>query len=338
MMDKLQQEAILGAAVGQLNLLDGLTAKVAPNAEGDIVHVQYGPFDTPFRVVAKAEPGDPFGRVLIAQYVKQRQAETLKNQGVNFIDTLGNAYLRGPNFLLWVTGRTPERLHRTDLPHQAPPQVELLNRAFEPKGLQVVFALLCRPDTVALPYRAVGRLADVAHGTVGHVVNDLEALGFVARGPVPKGKKRGPRKLVNMAGLLEEWAQVFAKTVRHRHLLGRYRGVPLDDAGKLRWADYGAQLGGEFAADAVTQYLHPETLTLYIADERPGPGLLRDLRLQPDPTGPIEILRKFWMFDAPVADHTGLVPLPLVYADLVALGGPRRLETAGMVRERILAD
>jgi hypothetical protein len=32
------------------------------------------------------------------------------------------------------------------------------------------------------------------------------------------------------------------------------------------------------------------------------------------------------------------VPLPLVYADLLAIGGARCLETADQVRERILAD
>jgi hypothetical protein len=345
-MDILYVQADLERAVGQLNLLDGLTATVAREREGDVLRVRYGPIQTDFRIVTQTDRDNPFDKVLVLGRVKTDEAEALADQQVNFLDTLGNAYLRGPNFLLWVTGR--KRLQRTHLDefdyhgaapgHQPTAQVELANRAFEPKGMQVVFVLLCQPDAVALPYRELARLADVAHGTVGHVINDLEALGYVAYGPPPKGKKRGPRKLVNHAGLLDEWARIFAKTVRHRYLIGRYRGIPLDAVGTCQWADYGAQLGGEFAADAITHYLQPETLTLYIDGERPGATLFRELRLQPHPGGPIEILRKFWNFDAADPDQRQLVPLPLVYADLLAIGGARCRETAGQVRERIQAD
>lgn len=345
-MDKLQAKPDLETAVEQLSLLDGLTATVLQEREGDVLRVRYGPIQTDFRIVTQPGLGNPFGQVLIRRRVRPGAAERYKNQHVNFMDTLGNAYLRGPNFLLWVAGqKRPQRIHLDALAyreaaigHQPIVQTGLANRAFEPKGMQVVFVLLCQPDAVALPYRELAGLADVAHGTVGHVINDLEALGYVAHGPAPKGKKRGPRKLVNHAGLLDEWARIFAKTVRHRYLIGRYRGAPLDAVGARQWADYGAQLGGEFAADAITHYLQPETLTLYIDGDKPGAPLLRDLRLQPDPDGPIELLRKFWRFDAAGPEQRQLAPLPLVYADLLAIGGARCLETAAQVRDRILAD
>ena len=345
-MDILYVQGDLEKAVEQLNLLDGLTAAVGQERDGDVLRVRYGPIQTDWRIVTQPDRDNPFNQVLVLDRVRTDEAKAFKNRRINFLDTLGNAYLRGPNFLLWVTGRKrPQRAPPDELAYQEAAcgqqpadQPVLANRAFEPKGMQVVFVLLCRPDTVALPYRELAGLADVAHGTVGHVINDLEALGYVAHGPAAQGRKRGPRRLVNHAGLLDEWARIFAKTVRHRYLIGRYRGVPLDDLGTHQWADYGAKIGGEFAADAITHYLQPETLTLYIDGDRPGAPLLRDLRLQPDPDGPIEILRKFWKFDMADPDQRQLAPLPLVYADLLAIGGTRCLETAGQVRERILAD
>lgn len=345
-MDKLQTRTDLDVAVEQLNLLDGLAALTVHEPHGDVLRIRYGPTQTDFRVVTQPGEAKPFDHVLVLRETRPAEAENLKNHNVNFVDALGNAYLRGPNFLLWVTGRTPlpreirpgEARRRNQEPRQeARTPTALVNRAFEPKGMQVVFVLLCQPHTVALPYRELARLADVAHGTVGHVINDLEALGYVAHGPAPAGRKAGPRKLLNQAGLLDEWARIFAKTVRHRYLIGRYTGLPLDAVGTRQWAGYGAQLGGEFAADAVTHYLQPETLTLYLDGDRPGAALLRDLRLRPDPGGPIELLQKFWKFDEAETELPGLAPLPLVYADLMTIGGARCLETADQVRRKILA-
>lgn len=345
-MDKLRERADLETAVEQLNLLDGLTATCVQEQDGNVLRVRYGHIQTDFRILTQPERENPLGQVLLLRRAKPDEAEHYKNQKINFVDTLGNAYLRGPNFLLWVTGRTqPQRAYPDalaclagDLGNAPATPAALINRAFEPKGMQVVFVLLCQPKTVALPYRELAGLADVAHGTVGHVINDLEALGYVAHGPAPRERKRGPRRLVNRAGLLDEWARIFAKTVRHRYLIGRYRGLPLDAVGTRQWNDYGGQLGGEFAADAITHYLRPETLTLYIDGDRPTAALLRDLRLQPDPGGPIELMQRFWRLDVAEKDHRGLVPLPLIYADLMTIGGARCLETADQIREEILAD
>ncbi len=46
-----------------------------------------------------------------------------------------------------------------------------------------------------------------------------------------------------------------------------------------------------------------------------------------DPDGDIEILAKFWDFEDEWRGR-GLAPLPLVYADLIATGDPRNIETA----------
>lgn len=47
----------------------------------------------------------------------------------------------------------------------------------------------------------------------------------------------------------------------------------------------------------------------------------------------MEILKHFWHFNE---DRAGLTPAPLVYADLLATGETRCLETADKIHEQIL--
>jgi hypothetical protein len=80
----------------------------------------------------------------------------------------------------------------------------------------------------------------------------------------------------------------------------------------------------------MTKYLQPGTATLY-ADEI-DPKLLIDLKLQLDPKdGNVEVLRRFW---TQPGQEPGIAPLPLVYADLLATGDARCIETAKLLHEQ----
>jgi len=74
-------------------------------------------------------------------------------------------YLEGPGLLVWVVGQ--------------PRPIELTQRRFRalhPAGLQITFALLCRPNLIQTNYREIARAANVALGSVGPAVKDLEAV------------------------------------------------------------------------------------------------------------------------------------------------------------------
>jgi hypothetical protein len=72
------------------------------------------------------------GTLLITQFVPAPVAEQLRHHRIPFVDLAGNAWLQTPEFLVWVTGRKPATVVRA---HPAP-------RAFQPGGLQLIFALL----------------------------------------------------------------------------------------------------------------------------------------------------------------------------------------------------
>lgn len=252
--------------------------------------------------------------LLVADYVTPPLAEELRKRGVEFIDAAGNAFLNQPPLLVWIKGQRPRQ--RVVEPKEG--------RAFTASGLQVLFALLCRPGIVGRPYREIAQLAGVAHGTIGWVMGDLLQNGFLA-------KVGGRRRLLQAERLLQDWAPAYARILRPKLHLGRFRADVKTDIAGIDPGPYGYVLGGEVAEARLTQHLRPATLTLY------GPGinkrLVVDLRLTPDPEGNVELLRRFWNFDT---EPAGVAPLPLVYADLLALGDPRCVEAANLVHERIV--
>lgn len=262
--------------------------------------------------------------LLVTDYVTPPMAERLREAGVEFLDGAGNAYLNQPPLLVWVKGQRPAEK----------PVAPEVGRAFQPGGLQVLFALLGDPAALNLPYRELARRAQVAHGTVGWVMADLQRLGFVRDTP----GKRGTRRLFDGRRLLMQWAEAYARLLRPRMLVGRYHVETLDGWEKWPLAEHGALWGGEPAAAIATGYLRPGELTLY-AKKLPG-KLAAQLRFakeaEPGRKAVVEVRRQFWDFPGD-ARLPGLVPPLLIYADLLATGDGRCIETARMIHDEYLA-
>jgi len=255
--------------------------------------------------------------LLITDYVTPQLADQLRDHGVNFLDTAGNAFLKRPPTLVWVKGMRPTEA----------PVAPNAGRAFQATGLQVVFALLCQPEWVNRPYREIARLAGVAHGTVGNVMDDLTQAGFVF------DLGRANRRLRNTARLADNWAEAYARTLRPKLLLGRYHTPDRNGWKTLEPGRYQALFGGETAAARLDANLIPGIITLYV-DDIPK-RLLADQQLRKDPEGTVELRRRFWHFE-PNADVPDLVPPLLIYADLLATGDARCFEAADRLRERAL--
>lgn len=261
--------------------------------------------------------------LLVADHITPDMADNLREQGRAFLDAAGNAYLRQPNALVWVSGR--KRVIKTEAPQ--------VGRAFQPTGLQVLFALLCHPEWVNLPYRDLALRAGVAHGTVGWVMPDLQQQGFVA----DLNGKRGTRRLYEGERLLALWADAYARQLRPRTLVHRYYVRALEGWQDWPVAQHGAQWGGEPAAALLTHYLKPGELTIY-AEKLPGVLAARYKFLKEpevDHKAVVDMRRRFW--DFPGEAVAPCVPPVLVYADLLATGDARCLETAKRLYEEHIA-
>lgn len=252
--------------------------------------------------------------ILVADHVTPQMAETLRARNIAFVDAAGNTFLKQGTLLVWIEGRRPKAEARV---------TGLGGRAFQASGLRVLFALICNPKIIDAPYREIARQARVAHGTVGWVMAELPRTGFLAT----QGRRR---ILQNRERLLQLWAEHYPRVLRPKLQLGRYRARDLDWWTTFDPKKFGAEFGGEIAGGRMTNYLRPGTATLYV--EKIDPRLLIDLKLQIDVReGNVEVLQRFWTQPGP---QPGIVPLPLVYADLMATGNARCAETAMIVHEQ----
>jgi hypothetical protein len=255
--------------------------------------------------------------ILVTRHVTPQMAERLKTMDIAFIDMAGNGYINDPPIFIYVTGNK-----RRDMPAK-----NITGRAFRPTGLKVVFALLCQPEIVAAPYRDIVKATNVAQGTVGWVMADLKRQNFL----VDRGKHG--RKLVNGAKLLDTWVEMYARELRPRLFIDKYKTKKNDWWKNIDWRQTTVRLGAESAAAVLTDYLKPETITVYVP-EAINQFLLMH-HLEKDPNGNVELFQKFWDFDYPW-DYGGIAPPLLVYADLMATGNDRNIETARIIHDKFI--
>lgn len=258
--------------------------------------------------------------LLMADYVTPAMADTLRERRIPFLDAAGNAYLEQPGMLIWVKGQRPA----------APVVAPTTGRAFQPTGLQVVFTLLCNPQWINLPYRELAQRAGVAHGTVGWVVPDLEQQGFAAK---LKGK-RGTRRLFRREELLAQWVDAYARHLRPRLLLERYYAPTIEDWKKWPIAAQDALWGEEPAGALLTGHLRPGALTIYALKVPAILAARQKLTKAPElgRTARVDLRRKFWNFQDENRARP-IAPPILVYADLLATGDARCIETAKLLHE-----
>src|SRR5271166_3154322 len=278
------ERRILNTAVTALGRTTGITVRIRPaaarkdDAAGALVEIgtdgrkhcfsaevkQVDRFATPamLKVRSKASPEPP---LLVAPYITREVAERCRQLHLPFIDTAGNAYLEGPGLLVYVIGNNKPIEVRQD--HF---------RALNPAGLQIAFALACQPTLVQTTYREIAARAGVALGTVGPVIKDLEARGYLRF-------QRGPdRKLLDPERMVEEWVTHYPVALRPKLNPRRFQA----DTERLRQADLlhqKAYWGGEPAAEKLTRYLKPAQFTIYARE--PIAKLIAAGRMRADPTG-----------------------------------------------------
>ena len=253
--------------------------------------------------------------LLVTGFATPELADECRKLGLPFIDTAGNLYLRTANYLADVRGKArPDHAFKNEY------------RANKPAGLKITFALLCRPELADAKYREIAKFAQVALGAIGPVLNDLAQRAYLRKGKLAN-------TLVKRKELLNEWVTYYPANLRPTLHPQRYQA----DRTLLLQTDlgqFGAYWGGEYAAEQLTHYLKAERFTIYAQGAAP-PGLMTKARMRLATDGNTEILRAFWHPEL-VEQPAKTVPTLLVYADLMATGDPRNLETAKEFYERFL--
>lgn len=271
----------------------------------------------------------PEKALFVADYINANMGERLKEAGIQYLDAVGNAYIQQPPIVIYIKGNKPKETVRKDR--------DKTGRAFQPTGMKVVLAFLKDEALINAPYREIADQAGVALGTVGWVIGDLVAQGFIL-----EGTNKNKRTLADFDRLLDKWVEEYPHKLKNKHTLGVFT---TDNPGWWKNVDLkktGAQWGGEIAAAKYTKYLNPKNGVVYVKKVNMAKFLkaarLRKPERHERTDIEIHVIEPFWTQETPAKKgRKAELAHPIVtYADLIETGDTRNLDTANRLREKFL--
>lgn len=257
-------------------------------------------------------------RIIIADYLTRKTAEYLKENSINYIDTVGNVFIKTKNIFVFtyadVTGykKTASR-----------------TKAFHEAGLKLILLLISNPESINFSFRKLAEMAGVSLGSVSNIFDDLEKNNFILR-------SNYKRVLKNKKELIERWVIAYNDVLKPRITKRKLRaaGVSFSTQQILNLKSKNPiYLGGEPGAQLLTNYLIPKHYIIFSDEDFAYIG--KELRLIPDEEGEIELLSPFWSNKINLKNEFVAPPL-VVYADLLNSGVIRNLEAAKIILENEL--
>ena len=259
------------------------------------------------------EKYNPF--MVLAEKIFPKIKNALVEKGIAYIDMYGNIHIEAENILLKIEGKREKYI-----------QQDKQGRAFTKAGLKALLLFLTNENNINDTYRDIAKKADIGRGNVQYILEGLIEEGFA----LPLNEK--DLKLTNKEQLLQKWIAAYNEKLKPALKVGNFRfNNPNDFPG---WKNMNlntilTQWGGEPAGDIYTKFLQPEILTLYTNEKKAD--LIKNYRLIPDPEGNVLVYQKFWKEIDP---EKNVVPPVIAYADLLATGKKRCIETAQKIYEQ----
>jgi hypothetical protein len=256
--------------------------------------------------------------IVIAEYILPAAKEELRELGIPYLEINGNVHVKLNNNLIWVEFHKPVKVR------------EEKNRAFTPTGLQVIFEIFQNPQIIDLTQREMADITKVGLGQINNVLNGLKTEGYLIQ------KNKNQLILQRKEELFEKWIVAFNQRLKPKIKIGNYRFVKAEDFqnwNNINLKENQTFWGGEPAGNLLTDYLHPQILTIYTIETQKE--LIKNYRIIPDENGNIEVLKKFWNTDW---NNHLTVPPELVYVDLINRNDKRCRETAQKIYEQQIKD
>lgn len=259
--------------------------------------------------------------LLVAKYIPKPLKEKLREREVNYLEASGNCFISGKNLFVLTNDQPVTEVRQVSG-----------GKLWNPAGLKFVFAVLQDPGILNLPYRTIASRTKLGLGTIGPLIEDLKAEGYLTEKKT--GEKRG-RFLTHKDLLLKKWSPLFYANLRPTLLKGRYRFMKPEMQENWKQIDQKHFVwGGENAGALLTDFLRPELFTLYTTEY--NYRLMKELLLVPDPKGNVQLFEKFWTDD--FDQQKGAVPPLLAYAELENELDSRCHETALRIKKAYLDE
>jgi len=241
----------------------------------------------------------PGKAVLFADFVNPVMAKKFRQRSIAFVDCAGNISFKSPLFDFYVKGKKPARLRSK----------RVRGRAFNAAGLKLIFAVFNEPYFLHAPYRDISNKINIALGSVGPVIDDLYASGYIL--------DDGERRLVNKKRLFERWVDGYLERLRPKQILACYRCDDKNWWKKAEPENFHGLWGGEVVVAKSTPFMMPETISLYFSSAKKQQKFADHYGLRADVDGNICVYKSFWS-PSYVGDNNidGINPM-IIYADIV---------------------
>ena len=241
----------------------------------------------------------PKPAVLFADFVNPVMAEKLRRRSIEFVDCAGNMNIKSGGVSAYIKGRRLPQLRSK----------RARGRAFNSAGLKLIFAVFNRPEFLQASYRDISRKVNIALGSVGPVMNDLNLSGYIL--------DEDGKRLVNKRRLFERWVDGYLEKLRPKQIMACYT---CDDEDWWKKADpfefYGVW-GGEVVVAKSTPFMVPETISLYFLSDVKQKKFAEKYGLREDEEGEICVYKKFWSPSYAGDDNEDGISPMIVYADIV---------------------
>jgi len=241
----------------------------------------------------------PKPALLFADFVNPVMAEKLRRRSIEFVDCAGNLHIKSGEISAYVKGRRLPQLRSK----------RARGRAFNSAGLKLIFAVFNRPEFLQASYRDISKKVNIALGSVGPVMNDLNLSGYIL--------DEDGKRLVNKRRLFERWVDGYLEKLRPKQIMACYT---CDDENWWKKADpfeFHGVWGGEVVVAKSTPYMMPETISLYFLSDVKQKKFAEKYRLREDEEGEICVYKKFWSPSYAGDDNEDGISPMIVYADIV---------------------
>ena len=219
--------------------------------------------------------------IIIANYVSPKMKELLVSRGIHYLETAGNCHIQADGLFLHIDGKKTLPYRQSDK-----------NLAFSTTGMKVILALLVSPKLAGRSYRELASAANVALGSIGKVLQDLEQLEYL--------QTVGGRRVLNRPEeLLNHWLDNYQSTLFEDNFLGRYTlkdGMLPDQCIVSGVADQTTGIGRVLYTDLLPSQFESK------------------FGLERDEAGDVFVLKRFWGDGELIATENQVNPL-LNFAD-----------------------
>jgi hypothetical protein len=268
----------------------------------------------------RTKSGKASARLVLARYIPATVGEQFIAAGISFADDPGNVHLRlGDDYNWTVLGR------------REPPRPVEADRT-TPATVQLLFQFATAPQSATWTVRDLARAAGISKTKVALLRNQFRRERLL----------NGKSEFQVTPEIVDRLVAGYGQILRPKLLIGRYRYpepsidrflARLSEAARTQKLQY-ALTGGP-AAEAMQHFYHGSEAPTFLAS--PDAGVLRALRLLPDRTGPVILLKPFGEL-AYWKEFDGRMVAPpwLVYAELLAGSDPRAREAAEELRRGFL--